>query len=210
MAGGFDDLGVLKENPEEMSEVALRRQLLEKDRENDRLQAQIQGLQTQLAQRPPIERIQAVEKEYHNLELLLQGTLRENERAMVELERGKQREKLLERELSKLAGDNWQTNLEIAPAATSFVPRSATAFNFTSPQLGFVASPTPDASAPAPPSQASVEATLAHVEQVRLLILGMEQRLQSREESLVKTIEKAEGEGARFDQMRKNVLEAKS
>jgi len=34
------------------------------------------------AQRPPIETIQAFEKEYKNLDLLLQGTQRENERAI--------------------------------------------------------------------------------------------------------------------------------
>lgn len=41
---------------------------------------------------------------------------------------------------------------------------------------------------------------MAHIEQVRLLILGMEQRLQSREDKLVKTIQRAEAEGARFEQ----------
>ena len=34
---GTDDLGVLKEVSEESSEVTLRRQLLEKDRENDKV-----------------------------------------------------------------------------------------------------------------------------------------------------------------------------
>ena len=59
-----------------------------------------------------------------NLDILLQGTQRENERCMAELERyavsvshscslltirrGKAREKMLERELEKLAGANWQ------------------------------------------------------------------------------------------------------
>lgn len=52
--------------------------------------------------------------------------------------------------------------------------------------------------------------TLAHIEQVRLLILGMEQRLQAREDKLVKTVERAEAEGAKFDQMRKHVLSPKS
>ena len=46
---------------------------------------------------------------------------------------------------------------------------------------------------------------LAHIEQVRLLILGMEQRLQTREEKLVKTLERAEGEGRRFDELRKEI-----
>jgi hypothetical protein len=48
---------------------------------------QLQLLQAQLAQRPPLETIQELEKEYKNLELLLQGTQRENERCMAEMER---------------------------------------------------------------------------------------------------------------------------
>jgi len=47
----------------------------------------IQTLQDQLAQRPPIERIQELEKEYKNLDLILQGTLRENEKSMADMER---------------------------------------------------------------------------------------------------------------------------
>jgi hypothetical protein len=51
------------------------------------LQTTILTLQAQLAQRPPIETIQELEKEYKNLDLILQGTQRENERCMTELER---------------------------------------------------------------------------------------------------------------------------
>ena len=81
-----DDLGILKET-DDSTEDTLRRQLLDKDRENDRLQNQIDTLQAQLAQRPPLEHIQELQKEYKHLELLLQGTQRENERCMTELER---------------------------------------------------------------------------------------------------------------------------
>ncbi len=105
---GTNDMGMLKEVPEESTEVSLRRQLLDKSKENDKvcgssifvtsvliwllsfpmqLRDQIQALQGQLAQRPPIEAIQELRKEYSNLELILQGTQRENERAMTELER---------------------------------------------------------------------------------------------------------------------------
>jgi len=59
-------------------------------------------------------------------------------------------------------------------------------------------------------SQATIDATMAHIEQVKLLILGMDQRLQSREEKLNKTIEKAETEGMKFEGMRKDVMAAKS
>lgn len=91
---------------------------------------QLQLFKAQLAERPPIERVQAIEKEYKNLELLLQGTQRENERCMAELERyahthtsiicnrrswfyfsrARQREKVLEQALAKLAGENWQVS----------------------------------------------------------------------------------------------------
>lgn len=49
-------------------------------------------------------------------------------------------------------------------------------------------------------------ATLAHVEQVRMLILGMEQRLQTREEKLTKTVERAELEGRKYEQGRKALV----
>lgn len=70
--------------------------------------------------------MQELQKEYTNLDILLQGTQRENERCMAEMERyvvwaspscwlsirrGKVREKMLERELEKLAGANWQVRL---------------------------------------------------------------------------------------------------
>jgi len=192
LALGADDLGMLKEAPEETAEDVLRRQLIEKDRECDKLQTQIQSLQAQLAQRPPLDAVQALQKEYTNLEILLQGTQRENERCMAELERGKTREKMLERELERLAGVNWQTTLNIAPSSTPAV----------APRAG------PEANAPTQPH--SAEATMAHIEQVRLLILGMEQRLQSREDKLLKTIERAESEGSRFEERKKQLLSAAS
>ncbi|TBU26861.1 hypothetical protein BD311DRAFT_761731 [Dichomitus squalens] len=194
-----DDLGVLRED--ESVEDVLRRQLLEKDRECDRLQIQIQSLQAQLAQRPPLEKIQALEKEYTNLELLLQGTQRENERCMAELERGKVREKMLERELEKLAGVNWQSNLELGTptSASGFHARAASLIN-----SGRQSSPV--SSNKATNDQASVEATKAYVEQMRLMILGMEQRLQSREDKLTRHIERAEAEGARFEEVRRQPI----
>lgn len=46
----------------------------------------IQVLQEQLAQRPPLEKIQGLEMEYKNLELILVGTQRENEKSMAQIE----------------------------------------------------------------------------------------------------------------------------
>lgn len=51
------------------------------------LNAAIHALNAQLATRPPIEDVQEMQREYKNLELILQGTQRENERCMAELER---------------------------------------------------------------------------------------------------------------------------
>ena len=59
---------------------------------------------------------------------------------------------------------------------------------------------------PAPTSQADADATRAYLEQVRLTVLGMEQRMQSREEKLAKHIERAEAEGARFEEVRRQTL----
>jgi len=127
---------------------------------------------------------------------------------MTELERAKQREKLLERELEKLAGGNWQANLDIAPAGVSSPLPSRTAASLFSPQMKRIASPPPADSNPN--REASVEATMAHVDKVRLLVLGMEERLRVREEKLLKTMEKADQESHRFEVLRKDVLPAKT
>ena len=49
---------------------------------------------------------------------------------------------------------------------------------------------------------------LAQIEQVRMLILGMEQRLQVREKKLVKAVERAEDEGRRFETLRSEIISA--
>ncbi|XP_006453842.1 hypothetical protein AGABI2DRAFT_196390 [Agaricus bisporus var. bisporus H97] len=208
-----DDLGVLREG-NETDEDILRRQLIELSRENDKLQTQVQLLHAQLAQRPPVEKIQELEKEYKNLDLLLQGTQRENERCMSELERAKQREKMLEQALSKLAGENWQASLDIPPPSLAARPGHRRINSVTSLASSPLSIASPAASRPAsatpPPSSSQMsqpdrQQALAYIEQVRLLVLGMEQRLQTRENKLVKTLERAEGEGKRFEQYRKEI-----
>lgn len=58
-----------------------------------------------------------------------------------------------------------------------------------------------------PSAQSSdAEGTKAYIEQVRLLVLGMEQRLRTREEKLTKVLEEAEAEGARFDDAKRQAL----
>lgn len=141
------------------------------------------------------------------MDLILQGTQRENERCMAELDRARKREKMLEREIAKLAGENWQSSLDIAPSTNTnrFHQRSATISS--SPILTSLTSSLRSNSSPTPTSteQPNRQAMLAHVEQVRLLILGMEQRLQTREEKLTKTMEKAESESRRFEELQQEL-----
>ena len=155
---------------------------------------------------------------------------------LLSVDRGRQREKLLERELEKLAGSNWQVralsmptlsreahypcalaplypipmqaNLGIASAGISSPLPSRTTTGRFSPPMQHVTSPTPaDGNLN---SKASMEGTMAHVEQVRLLVLGMEERLRAREEKLVKTMEKADHQSHRFEVLSKDTLRAKN
>lgn len=59
---------------------------------------------------------------------------------------------------------------------------------------------------PQPPPQQQQSLNLAQIEQVRMLILGMEQRLQVREEKLIKTVERAEDEGRKFEALRSEIV----
>ncbi|KAM6498956.1 hypothetical protein JOM56_006904 [Amanita muscaria] len=212
------------------------------------LRNQIQLLQNQLAIRPTTEQFQAYDAERKDLELILAGSQRENERCMAELQRAKTRIQLLERELTRLAGDNWHSSLDIAPCppfsarSSIYHRRSSTVSSIASIKGPPSHSPSPSpASVPNsarilddsvemgsgsntffadpdstilgssedersvqqnhhvhPPVQ-SQGVTLSQIESVRLLVLGIEQRLQTREEKLVKTMEKAENEGKRFE-----------
>ncbi|KAJ3502244.1 hypothetical protein NLJ89_g8976 [Agrocybe chaxingu] len=235
LALAADDLGVLREGDESDQDV-LRRQLLDKDRECDKLQLTIQALQDQLARRPPIEHVQALEREFKNLELLLQGTQRENEKCMADLDSAR---KNLERELARLAGENWQSNLEVPlPPSGTIRGMHQRSNTINSPIVGGARrthspSPSPRADAyhhpnaspgaghtrnmsrssivhtPTPPAVVDEEREaareemerqrLAQLEQTKLLILGMQQRLEIREEKLVKMVEKAENESRRFE-----------
>ncbi|ESK96757.1 hypothetical protein Moror_6687 [Moniliophthora roreri MCA 2997] len=205
LAIGADDLGVLREG-DESNEDVLRRQLLNKDKECDELKMKIQILQDQLSQRYTPEQVEDIKKDHQSLELLLQGTQRENERCMAEIERGKMREKMLERELAKLAGENWQSALDIAPRSNTIASplstssRSSPTRSMTAP----ITTESPTSISP-PDSEQERQRLAAHIEQVRMLVLGVEQRLQGREEKLISRIEKAEGETKRFEEIRKQI-----
>lgn len=127
---------------------------------------------------------------------------------------------MLERELTKLAGDNWQvrpTRLFHCPTSTHVLsqemleisPSPASATVPTRALFGRRGSVS-NASQTGEPSSATNEATLAQMEQVRLLVLGLDQRMQAREGSLVQIIQRAEGEVAKFEELRKTVLAAKT
>ncbi|KAK2459551.1 hypothetical protein APHAL10511_008430 [Amanita phalloides] len=242
-----DDIFNLREGGESNEDV-LRRQLLEKDRENDKLRDQIHILQNQLATRPSAEQFQVYEAERKDLELILAGSQRENERCMGELERAKTRIQLLERELTRLAGENWQSSLDVAPCpplSTRYHHRrSSTVSSIASSIMGPPSHPhssshafsnsriqdestdmsnvsntffsDPDSTILGAsnhlegdrslhPAVQSREATLAHIESIRLLVMGIEQRLQTREEKLVKTVEKAENEGKKFEAFKRDL-----
>ncbi|KAJ3880535.1 hypothetical protein F5051DRAFT_399648 [Lentinula edodes] len=250
-----DDLGVLREGDESDADV-LRRQLLDKDRECDRLKTTLSLLQSQLSLRPPVEHVQALEREYKDLELLLEGTQRENERCMGEMERMKIREKMLERELARLAGDNWQSSLDISPfppaaigtlgRSSAFHQRSNTAptntrvdsssissgrsassssplnpsinanANSSSPHLAnspsisrstsehvLTSSPIQESDSHPGGGGGGMDPAMlaAHIEKVRLLIMGMETRILKREDHLQEMVKRAESEGRRWEEV---------
>lgn len=54
----------------------------------------------------------------------------------------------------------------------------------------------------------SIEGAMAQIEQIKLMVLGMDQRLETREAEIAANIKRAQGESSRFEEMRKQVLSA--
>jgi len=216
----IEELKTIREassSPAESLEDRLRRELFNKDRENDQLLDQVQQLQAQLAQRPPVQAVQELENEKKTLEMILLGTQRENQKMMAELERGRKRERILENELSKLVGDNWQAALELGPQLNTSTPspvtRNSTPIRTSAPPIPLplsLHSRTRSASqsqslggTQSPPgNDAAMDVLRTQMEQVRLLILGMDKRLSEREERLDEVIEQATKEGKKVKQMK--------
>lgn len=97
---------------------------------------------------------------------------------------------MLEGELTKLAGANWQSTLDIAsnnptPTRSGTLLRNG-AFGISTPP-------------PSAPDQGAAVGTA--VQQLRMLVLGMEQRIQNSEEKLKKDYKKAEMETHKFEQL---------
>lgn len=59
---------------------------------------------------------------------------------------------------------------------------------------------------PAPRPQPQAE-QLAYVEQVKLLVLGMDQRLQAREEELLSRVKQAEDEAKKWEERGRGMIE---
>ncbi|CAE6419998.1 unnamed protein product [Rhizoctonia solani] len=177
--------------------VQSRTAIGERDREIAKLKDQIATLTQVVGARPPLEQVQALQKEYQNLELILQGTQRENERCMAELDKSKRREKILEAELAKVYGDDWASHLGMptsSPSISRALPVSAGAANVRQ-------SP--------PPQKQSEETSNAamneHLEAVRMLVLGMDAKLAEREAQIGKDMARAEEEAQRAASARKKI-----
>ncbi|KAG8898152.1 hypothetical protein FRB99_007635 [Tulasnella sp. 403] len=236
------------DEPEEIEltiEGQLRRDLREAEKEVERLTGLVASLQTQLASRPPLTKVQALEKEYNQLELLYHSTQRENQLCMAEIEKGKRREKILEAELVKLFGDDWQDKLDLTnqlnPANNGTVQSSPVMASRVLPTTqpthpprrpsvvtrglsnsghrpgdspsrpssprnpGSPRIPSRSATALPPTPNNNIEsskpALLEHLEQVRSLILGMDQKLKIHDEKLNGMVAVARSEEKKYEKM---------
>ncbi|CAE6523352.1 unnamed protein product [Rhizoctonia solani] len=191
-----DVTAYLDESSANINEIVQSRTTIgERDREIAKLKDHITTLTQVVNSRPPLEQVQALQKEYQNLELILQGTQRENERCMAELEKSKRREKTMEAELAKVYGDDWANHLGMAtssPSISRALPITANVRQSPPPQE------TNDG-----PSNAAIN---EHLEAVRMLVLGMDAKLAEREVRIGKEMARAEEEGQRAASARKKVV----
>jgi len=274
-----DDLGMLKEASEESAEDVLRRQLLEKDREMDKLLARNLALEDELSQRPPLEEFKRLQGEKKEVDWLFASSNRLNEKCMAKEQRDARWIGILERKLTEIVGDDWQSTLNISSTSaaggdvssttTSFQPQAeSTMIARTSTPDSFMFAHAPTASSHSPvftststitpnshrghlppagrsmtsspsPSFASgspatpsgpptmtrarhtpmnsttslhstlqrdiATTTLAHIAEVRALVLGMEEKMDARESALRDDIARAAQESVRLAGMRREV-----
>ncbi|CAL1694765.1 unnamed protein product [Somion occarium] len=178
-----DDLGVLTETPEDSGETDWKALYLQEKRlKEEAIRERDEGKSKYTVL---MEEYQALRKENKSNEILLQGTQKENIKCMSDMNRMNTQLQKYERQLEHLAGPNWRINLDL-PNMTSSHEHTAVDDSQLDP--------------------ASPEAAMAQVEKVRLLIIGMEERLQMREEKLLQNIKKAEAEGTKFEELRKHVM----
>lgn len=196
-----DDLGVLTETPEDSGETDWKALYLQEKRlKEEAIRERDEGKSKYTVL---MEEYQALRKENKSNEILLQGTQKENIKCMSDMNRMNTQLQKYERQLEHLAGPNWRINLDL-PNMTSSHEHTAVgsrlSVDYSIPTKRPAA---PDDSQLDP---ASPEAAMAQVEKVRLLIIGMEERLQMREEKLLQNIKKAEAEGTKFEELRKHVM----
>ncbi|QRV94668.1 hypothetical protein RhiJN_22686 [Ceratobasidium sp. AG-Ba] len=180
--------------------VQSRTAISERDREIAKLKDQLASLTQVVNSRPPLEQMKALQKEYQNLELILQGTQRENERCMAELEKSKRRERMMEAELVKVYGDDWASNLGFptsSPNISRALPVGNTSFRQSPPPMPQKSEEEANA--------ASAAAINEHIEAVRMLVLGMDAKLAEREAQISKEMAKAEEEAQKATIARKKV-----
>ncbi|KAG8941045.1 hypothetical protein FRC04_004824 [Tulasnella sp. 424] len=230
----------LEENP---VVAQMRMELRDAQKEIERLTSLATNLQSQLAARPPLGKVQALEREHQQLELLYHSTQRENQLCMADLEKGKRRERILEGELARLVGDNWMETLNLAaqlnPIATTD-PRSSPVMATRAPVSATPASAgpgrrpsvvtrglsmsshrgspsvatldygsrpdSPSSLAPSALPQTSSEAggqpsLTDHLEQIRSLILGMDQKLKLQDEKLQGMAVTAKAEEKKYEKL---------
>ncbi|KAG8966193.1 hypothetical protein FRC03_012311 [Tulasnella sp. 419] len=231
---GHDNTTILGESEEVAVASRLREELMASEREREKLNNLVASLQAQLAARPPLAQVQKIKDDFHELELLLQGTLRENERCMGEIEKGRRRERLLETELARLVGDNWMETLNLGAELNPSVPPKPMAnaspisaartlshvtgghsrrpslnrtysIDTSSPKMSpSLPTHTPDIQSIDGPSSPTAEdqkqRLLTHMEQIRALILGMDQKLRVHDEKLAGMVEVAKNEERKYEQ----------
>ncbi|KAK7695155.1 hypothetical protein QCA50_002345 [Cerrena zonata] len=194
-----DDLGVLRETPEHFGETDWQALYLQEKEGKERAIAERDEFKAKY--NTLMSEYQVLRKDNQSNELLLDASQKENIKCMSDISRINDQLQKYERQLEHLAGPNWRINLDL-PAMTSV-------------QNTIMSSPiqgnTVIARRPAGPvdgqlDPASPEAAMAQVEKVRLMILGMEERLQMREEKLIQNIKKAEAEGIKFEESKKQVM----
>ncbi|CAE6338366.1 unnamed protein product [Rhizoctonia solani] len=198
-----DDLtAYLDESSANINDIVQSRTAIgERDREIAKLKDQIVTLTQVVNSRPPLEQVQALQKEYQNLELILQGTQRENERCMAELDKSKRRERMMEAELVKIYGDDWPTHLGMptsSPSISRALPVSAGV------TANIRQSPPPQQSDEMSNTPSNAEIS-EHLEAVRMLVLGMDAKLAEREAQISKDMAKAEEEAQRAASARKKI-----
>ncbi|KAF4584850.1 hypothetical protein EYR40_001666 [Pleurotus pulmonarius] len=194
-----DELGAIREA--ESAEDTLRRQLAERDQEIRELHGRIHLLTS---------RVEELTKDHQAVEMILESTQKDNADRMAEIECHSKREVRLERELSRFAGEQWEKMLGI-PTIQELMYGTKTS------HFGDAESASPVARATALPSGHGRQASRTEhpaptesrkqtrIEDLRSLILAMEQRQETRMGKLEQKIQEADAEGQRFEQLRKQI-----